>query len=214
MCYTLEKGKKKKEFVMELSVFFSLVAYACATTFSPGPNNVLLLSSTGQYGFKKCLPLMRGIWTGLITVMLICGFCCAFLGSLIPTIEKYARFVGAAYILWLGYKTLTRPAASADSSKEADVPLRFVNGFLLQFLNVKILMLGIAAYCSFVLPYGTAVPATLVFAATMAACAATGNLIWATAGSLLLPVYSRHYRIFNVVMALLLFWCVYKILFV
>ena len=94
------------------------------------------------------------------------------------------------------------------------MPLRFVNGFLLQFLNVKILMLGIAAYCSFVLPYGTGAASTLIFAVTMAACAAAGNLIWATAGSLLFPVYSRHYRLFNVIMALLLFWCVCKILFV
>lgn len=223
---------------MQLSVFFSLVAYACATTFSPGPNNVLLLSSTGQYGFKKCLPLMRGIWTGLITVMLICGFGCKLLGDLIPSIEQYARFVGAAYILWLGYKTLTRRntpdpdtasmstsdtscsdqpvgnACAVQTSKNEEKPLSFVNGFLLQFLNVKILMLGIAAYCSFVLPHGTTITATLIFAVTMAGCAATGNLIWATAGSLLFPVYSKHYRIFNGIMALLLFWCVYKILFI
>lgn len=238
---------------MQLSVFFALAAYACATTFSPGPNNVLLLSSTGQYGFKKCLPLMRGIWTGLITVMLICGFGCKLLGDLIPSIERYARFIGAAYILWLGYKTLTRRSApdpdtafrsTSDTScpdrlsgnacaaqtagnphkKDSipcpprgvheEKPLSFVNGFLLQFLNVKILMLGIAAYCSFVLPHGTTIPATLIFAVTMAACAATGNLIWATAGSLLFPVYSKHYRIFNGIMALLLFWCVYKILFI
>lgn len=200
---------------MKLSVFFALVAYACATTFSPGPNNVLLLSSTGQYGFKKCFPLMRGIWTGLITVMLICGFGCKLLGDLIPAIETYARFVGAAYILWLGYKTLTRRAVKDPSSSEdQEKPLTFVNGFLLQFLNVKILMLGIAAYCSFILPYGTSVPATLIFAVTMAACAATGNLIWATVGSLLFPVYNKHYRLFNGIMALLLFWCVYKILFI
>ena len=223
---------------MQLSVFFALVTYACATTFSPGPNNVLLLSSTGQYGFKKCLPLMRGIWTGLITVMLICGFGCALLGDLIPAIETYARFVGAAYILWLGYKTLTRraaekpdnsndstsavsdsepsagPAPTVQASKNEQKPLNFVNGFLLQFLNVKILMLGIAAYCSFVLPHGTGALSTLIFAVTMAACAATGNLIWATVGSLLFPVYNRHYRIFNVIMAVLLFWCVYKILFI
>lgn len=200
---------------MKLSVFAALVTYACATTFSPGPNNVLLLSSTGQYGFRKCLPLMRGIWTGLITVMLICGFGCALLGSLIPSIETYARFVGAAYILWLGYKTLTRRAAAVSESSTADeIPLHFSNGFLLQFLNVKILMLGVAAYCSFVLPYGTTVPATLIFALTMAACAATGNLIWATIGSLLFPVYHKYYRMFNLIMALLLFWCVYKILFI
>lgn len=217
---------------MQLSVFFALVAYACATTFSPGPNNVLLLSSTGQYGFRKCLPLMRGIWTGLITVMLICGFGCKLLGDLIPSIERYARFVGAAYIVWLGYKTLTRRSVqnpestveeTSDTSGQASAeqtsgneqkPLNFVNGFLLQFLNVKILMLGIAAYCSFVLPNGTSLPATLIFAVTMAACAATGNLIWATVGSLLFPVYNKHYRLFNGIMALLLFWCVYKILFI
>ena len=217
---------------MQLSVFFALVAYACATTFSPGPNNVLLLSSTGQYGFRKCLPLMRGIWTGLITVMLICGFGCKLLGDLIPSIERYARFVGAAYIVWLGYKTLTRRSVQNPEStveETSDIsgqesaertsgneqkPLNFVNGFLLQFLNVKILMLGIAAYCSFVLPNGTSLPATLIFAVTMAACAATGNLIWATVGSLLFPVYSKYYRLFNGIMALLLFWCVYKILFI
>ena len=217
---------------MQLSVFFALVAYACATTFSPGPNNVLLLSSTGQYGFRKCLPLMRGIWTGLITVMLICGFGCKLLGDLIPSIERYARFVGAAYIVWLGYKTLTRrsvqnpestveetsdisgQASAEQTSGNEQKPLNFVNGFLLQFLNVKILMLGIAAYCSFVLPNGTSLPATLIFAVTMAACAATGNLIWATVGSLLFPVYSKYYRLFHGIMALLLFWCVYKILFI
>lgn len=223
---------------MQLSVFLALVTYACATTFSPGPNNVLLLSSTGQYGFKKCLPLMRGIWTGLVTVMLICGFGCKLLGDLIPSIERYARFVGAAYILWLGYKTLTRRAAQNPDNSPKEIcdrsnsyhlshspaaipapehkekPLSFINGFLLQFLNVKILMLGIAAYCSFVLPYGTGIPATLIFAITMAACAATGNLIWATVGSLLFPIYTKHSRVFNVIMALLLFWCVYKILFI
>lgn len=201
---------------MNLSIFLSLTAYACATTFSPGPNNVLLLSSTGQYGFKKCLPLMRGIWTGLITVMLICGFGCTLLHRLVPSIEKYARFIGAGYILWLGYKTLTRRAVSSpDESTDAqNMPLHFINGFLLQFLNIKILMLGIAAYCSFILPYGTSISATLIFAVTMAACAATGNLIWASIGSLLFPVYHRYYRVFNITMALLLFWCVYKILFI
>jgi cysteine/O-acetylserine efflux protein len=196
---------------MQLSVFFALVAYACATTFSPGPNNVLLLSCSARYGFKKCLPLLSGIWAGLLTVMLLCGFFCALLSDLLPTLSGYARFAGAAYILWLGYRTLLRPAPGAD---EKDTPLRFQNGFLLQFLNVKILMLGVAAYCSFVLPYGTSIPAILIFAVTMAACAATGNLIWSGFGTLLLPLYRKYYRLCNALMALLLFWCVYKILMV
>jgi cysteine/O-acetylserine efflux protein len=194
---------------MTYSVFISLVTYACATTFSPGPNNVLLLSCGARYGFKKCLPLLFGIWSGLLTVMLLCGFGCALLSGLLPSAAKYARFAGAAYILWLGYKTLLKSAPGDDKK---DAPLRFINGFLLQFLNVKILMLGVAAYCSFVLPYEARLVTILIFAVTMAACAATGNLIWTGFGTLLLPVYRKHYRICNLVMALLLFWCVYKIL--
>ena len=41
---------------MPLQLYLSFIAYACATTFLPGPNNVLLLAAAGQYGLKKCLP--------------------------------------------------------------------------------------------------------------------------------------------------------------
>ena len=32
-----------------MTLYLELAAYACATTFSPGPNNILLLSSTSKY---------------------------------------------------------------------------------------------------------------------------------------------------------------------
>ncbi|MFR8290665.1 MAG: hypothetical protein ACLVBB_01960 [Dysosmobacter welbionis] len=52
----------------------------------------------------------------------------------------------------------------------------------------------------------------LCFSVIMAACAATGNLIWATLGALLYPLYSRYYKFVNAVMALLLLWCAWKII--
>ena len=102
---------------------------------------------------------------------------------------------------------------SPGAKKEAGPsgkPLSYVNGFLLQFLNVHILMLGIAAYSGYILPHGYTVPAVLCFSVIMAACAATGNLIWATLGALLYPLYSRYYKFVNAVMALLLLWCAGK----
>ena len=196
---------------MPATVFLNLAAYACATTFSPGPNNILLLSSTSRFGFKKCLSLLFGIWTGLLSVMLICGFCCAWLGELVPQIVPYAKYIGAAYILYLAYRTLQRKVGSSESGET--VPLTYVNGFLLQFLNVKILSLGVAAYSSFILPHGFRIPWVLGFAAIMAGCAATGNLIWATLGSMLFPLYKRYNTAINLVMALLLLWCAWKIIF-
>ena len=78
-----------------------------------------------------------------------------------------------------------------------------MNGFLLQFLNVKILMLGMAFYSGYILPHGFHVAFVLAFAAIMTLCAGTGNLIWATLGSALFPLYRRYHRVVNAVMAAL-----------
>ena len=112
---------------MGASVFMELAVSACATTFTPGPNNILLLSSTSTFGFRKCRPLLLGIWAGLLTVMLICGFGCAALGELVPQIVPVAKYVGAVYVLYLAYKTFIRKTGSgaADASR----PLTCGNGF-------------------------------------------------------------------------------------
>lgn len=192
------------------STYLALAAYAAATTFSPGPNNILMLSSTSAFGFRRCVPLLLGVWTGLITVMLICGFACGLLGTVVPQLVPVAKYIGAAYVLYLAYKTLRRKTGSAEGG--TDRPLTYVNGFLLQFLNVKILMLGIAAYSGYILPHGFHPTSSVCFACIMAACAATGNLIWSTVGTVLFPLYKKYDRAINVVMALLLLWCAWRIL--
>jgi len=195
---------------MELSAYLAFVAYACATTFAPGPNNVLLLTAAGQYGFRRCLPLMCGIWTGLLTVMTLAGGFCTGLSKLIPQIAPVFKFVGAAYILYLAWKTWRRVPASLTDDK-VEKPLTFHNGFLLQFLNVKVIMLGLAAFPGYFLPAGGGLAIVLLFAVTMTLCCGTGNLIWATIGSMLYPVYARQYKIINIIMALLLIWCAWRI---
>ena len=95
------------------------------------------------------------------------------------------------------------PGSQGRRQGPSGKPLSCVNGFLLQFLNVHILMLGIAAYSGYILPHGVSGAGRAVLRPViMAACAATGNLIWATLGALLiLPLYNRYYKAVNVVMA-------------
>lgn len=82
--------------------------------------------------------------------MLLCGFGCAWLGELVPQIVPVAKYVGAAYILYLAYRTLMRSPGAKKEAGPSGKPLSYVNGFLLQFLNVHILMLGIAAYSGYI----------------------------------------------------------------
>lgn len=196
---------------MTLSAYLSFITYACAATFLPGPNNVLLLSATGQFGFRKCISLLLGIWTGLVTVMLIAGTFCTVLETFIPAIAPFFKYVGAAYILYLAWQTFRRrPVETAETNIQ---PLKFRDGFLLQFLNIKVIMLGLAAFPGYFLPFGHSVFLVVVFAFTMTACCGAGNLIWALAGSLIYPLYSRFYRWINTVMGLLLIYCAVKIIY-
>ena len=142
--------------------------------------------------------------------LLLGGFCNG-LGKLIPRIAPVFKFVGAAYILYLAWKTRKRtPVTISDSTVEK--PLTFYNGFLLQFLNVKVIMLGLASYPGYFLPAGGGFFLVVLFAITMTLCCGTGNLIWATIGSMLYPVYHRRYKAINSIMALLLVWCAWRIL--
>ena len=201
---------------MDTATYISFVMYAITGGWSPGPNNVLLLASAGQFGAKPMRPLILGIWSGLITVMLICGFSCSTLGTMLPGIVPYAKFIGAAYILYLAYLTVRRqpPAEGTENAKVGDKPLTYRDGFLLQFLNIKVLMLGVAAFSGFILPLGEySVFTVLLFSLTMAAGAGSGNLIWTFAGHALMPFCRRHWTAFNAIMGLMLLWCASKILF-
>lgn len=195
---------------MTWSIISSLTIYAMVSGWSPGPNNVLLLSTTGQFGFKKCLKLMSGIWTGFLTIMLLCAIFSAGINRLVPNIVPYFKYVGAAYILYLSFQILKRKpiAESCDGQKDP----AFITGFLLQFINVKVILYGLSAISSYILPHENSIPALIFFAFFLTFFGATGNLIWATIGSLCQKFYSRYYKLFNIAMALLLVRCAAKLI--
>ncbi len=196
---------------MDINLYLSFIAAALAVTILPGPNNVLLLSVAGQSGFKRCLPLIAGIWSGLLAVMIIAGSFCTALGSLIPRVVPVFKYLGAAYIIYLAVQSFIRKPVSKEGSVTS-VP-GFVNGFLLQFLNIKVIMLGLATYPVYFLPLGQNAALIILFAVSMTLCCGAGNLLWALAGSVIFPFYNRRYRMINLVMALLLLYCAIRAFF-
>ncbi len=194
---------------MNFATFLELSVTAASIVWSPGPNNILLLSTTSKYGFKKNLHLMLGIWTGSLTLMCLSGIFCSTLGKFIPGIQPVMKYIGAAYILYLAWQTLNRKPPSDNSS---DKEPSYLMGILLQLLNVKIIIYGLTMFSTFILPNETRVPILFLFAVYLMILGAIGNLIWAFAGSILKRFYAAHYKIMNVIMALLLFWCVLRII--
>lgn len=194
---------------MSFSIFLELTVTAVLTVWSPGPNNILLLSTASKYGFRKNLKLLLGIWTGSLTLMCLCGLFCSTLGRILPGIQPVLTYVGAAYILYLAWQTWKRrPPQEKTAEKEPS----YLMGLLLQLLNVKIIIYGLTMFSSFILPYENRIPILFLFAVYLMVLGAIGNLIWACAGSVLKRFYTAHFRIMNAGMALLLLWCALRII--
>ncbi|MFR7900847.1 MAG: LysE family transporter [Ruminococcus sp.] len=90
-----------------LSVFIEMTLSAILTVWSPGPNNILLLSTASKYGISGNLRFMTGIWSGSLTLMCLSGLFCSTLGKVVPGIQPVMKYLGAAYVLYLA----SRPGA-------------------------------------------------------------------------------------------------------
>ena len=178
--------------------------YVLATTSTPGPNTLSSLSNGGRLGFRRALPFNFGIWTGFSIVMLVCAVLCGAVSSLIPKIKTPMLVLGAAYMLYLAWKTFR-----SGSLAEGDGGARgFRDGLLLQFVNPKIYIYGIMSMEVYILPvYAGRTLILAGFALLLAFMGFLLTLCWSAFGSLFRLLFSKYARVTNTVMALLLVWC-------
>lgn len=188
-------------------ILLSLLPYTLVTAFTPGPNNILALNTISNYGWKKGRPLIAGIASGFLCVMVVCALGCFELAKYLPQITGVLKYVGAAYILWLAVHVARSKPGGESQTKGGS----FWTGFVLQFLNIKIILCGITAYTGYVLPVSQSIAHLLAAGAVIALIGTSGTLTWASMGGLLQTYINRYYRPFNIAMALVLVWSAVKL---
>ncbi|SJZ49707.1 LysE family transporter [Megasphaera cerevisiae] len=180
------------------------LSYAIVTAVTPGPNNLMSLSNAARFGFRNSFPFNLGIWAGFSLVMIVCTFFCNTLSSLLPAVELPMLIAGAAYLLWLSWKTFQCSSLTeADSSGHG-----FGSGLVLQFINPKIYIYGIVSMEAYILPYYQGQWESLFFFAMLLAFIGfVFTLGWALFGSMFTFLFSRHARMTNTIMSMLLGYC-------
>ena len=189
----------------------TFLTYAVLTTITPGPNTIMSMSNGSRRGCIRGLPLNLGMWCGFTIVMVLCAVLTSALSALIPKIKTPMLFVGAAYMLWLAWKTLRR--SSEIQEKETKEERLFLTGFAMQFVNPKIMLYGIMSYEAYILPvYEGNLWALLGFSVVLSSIGFVNGLLWSACGDLFRVLFSKHAKIVNTVMALALVWCAVKLL--
>lgn len=132
---------------MSFQLYLSFVAAALVLIYAPGPVNLLTMSHALRAGWRHALPC---VWGGTAAVLLQLMLTALCLNSLL-TIDARAlgvlRWLGAAYLVWLGVRqwrsvSLTGPAADADPAPQPGGSARglFWRGVATSGFNPKTLL--------------------------------------------------------------------------
>ena len=197
---------------MSHSLLLALIAFGAVMAFTPGPNNIMVLSSGLTYGFRRSLPHIAGIAFGIAFMVAATGLGLGAVFIAWPVLQTILKYAGTAYLIYLAWViAMSGPVTSGQDNRAA--PMTFLGAALFQWVNVKgwVMAIGIitaySAVASF--PWNIAVQAALMFI-----MGALSSLLWALFGSALRPVLTsaKAVRAFNVVMALLLLASLYPVL--
>lgn len=189
---------------MTSAIISGFLTYTLITALTPGPNNILALNSVNQHGFRRSLRVLSGMSAGFLILMLLCAVFTFTLISLLPSVTHWLSWAGAAYILWLAWRIATsNPSADNDAAR----PLSFWVSFWLQFVNVKIILYGITAISTFVLPYTHYMFIVICVSILLAFIGSMGNLVWGLAGHMFQSLFQYHGRTINVILSALLIYC-------
>ena len=189
---------------MSLDVLLALVAFAFVTSITPGPNNLMLLASGVNFGFRRTVPHMLGIGAGFTAMVALVGLGLAPVFEAQPAMHAVLRGLGAAYMLWLPWR-LAHAGPVGDGGPAQGRPMRFLGAAAFQWVNPKAWVMALTATATYAGADGEGagvLPVALVFGAVNLPSVA----VWAAFGAALRQALSHPatLRRFNVAMAPLL----------
>ena len=188
-----------------MELYIAILIFAISSTVTPGPNNIMIMTSGLNFGIKRSMPHLMGICLGFPLMVAAVGLGFGTLFEKLPILHEIIKVLGVAYLLYLAWLVASAAPSNLEGSKESN-PLTFMQAALFQWINPKAWVMAtgaVAAYTSQDTEMFVQVMAiSLSFFAAGFPCVG----IWLIFGSGLKRFLKErlYQRIFNISMALLL----------
>lgn len=188
-----------------MSLLISMAAFALASSITPGPVNIVALSTGARFGFRSGMRHVLGATLGFTLLLVLIGFGLHETLRQWPYLTRIIQWAGVAFLLYMALRLALDDGRL--SITQQGLPPSMLHGAIMQWLNPKAWLASIAGMGIFVADG----EARLIgqFAAIYFVVCYLSLGCWAYAGSFL-----RNYlrsptgvRVFNRLMALLLGGC-------
>ena len=188
----------------------ALMLFSFVSSITPGPNNLMLMSSGLNFGFGRTVPHLLGVAVGFTLMVALVGLGLSQVFVRAPVLLVGLKWVGAAYLVFLAVKIARSGPPKADAARAR--PITFLQAAAFQWVNPKAWIMAVTACATYTLPERYTM-SVLVIAAVFGVVNLPCVSVWVGFGSGLRRTLSdpRKLRLFNYTMAALLIASLYPI---
>ncbi len=187
---------------MTYDALAALALFAFVTSITPGPNNLMLMASGANFGFRRTIPHMLGVGLGFVVMCALVGAGLSRVFDLWPASYTILKVASVAYLVVLARKIAL---AAAPGRADADArPITFLQAAAFQWVNPKAWAMALSAIAAYA--PDRSLDAVLLVAAVFGAINLPAVGTWAVLGQQMRRVLANPARLraFNWTMAALL----------
>lgn len=168
---------------MSLDLYIAFIAASLALALMPGPNVAVIVSNSVAYGSRYGLLTVAGTTSAMVPQLLVVTLGLAGVLTFMSHWFDVLRWVGAAYLIYLGVEALRAPPANLGGTKPEPKSARaiYFRGALVSLTNPKTLLFFGAFLPQFVDAKGNALAQLAVLSLTFLIVCASVDATWALA---------------------------------
>ena len=193
-----------------LALLPALALFTFVSSITPGPNNLMLMTSGLNFGFGRTLPHLLGVALGFTLMVALVGLGLAEIFARVPVLLVALKWLGAAYLVYLAIKIAR--SGPLKTGVAGARPITFLQAAAFQWVNPKAWIMAVTACATYTLPERYTI-SVLLIAAVFGIVTLPCVSIWVGFGSGLRRTLSDpvKLKLFNYTMAALLVASLYPI---
>lgn len=199
---------------MTSEIITALMVFGFASSVTPGPNNLMLMASGTNFGFKRTLPHILGVALGFAVLIAVVGIGLLQLFDAFPISYLILKVLSVAYLFYLAWKIANSASLDKHGTPSKRKPFTFLQAALFQWVNPKAWAVALTAISAYTPPSHTTINVIMV-AMICGAVGLPSASTWVLIGAQMRRFLTDplKLRIFNICTALLLIGSLYPILF-
>ncbi len=198
--------------MMTIELFAALAVFAFVSSITPGPNNLMLMTSGINFGMRRTVPHMLGVTLGFTLMIALIGLGVMKVIEAVPGSMLFITIASGLYLLYMAWKIATTNTSPAENGTAAtkSKPFTFLQAALFQWVNPKAWTMALTAISAYA-PKSEGWVGVFIVAGVFGIINLPSTGAWAVMGAKMRRFLSDPVRLktFNITAAILLVASVY-----